>query len=1138
MAAVWLLTVVAALAVTPEGLYRDAKSHEEQGDFSRAIENYRQFLTEYPKHSQVTEARYRLARSQDAIGLIDEAIANLNTVVKKGGDRFRKRADAMFMLGKLLADIERYDESIKIFESLLLEGAGLFHEEVLNRLGGYYAIKELYDEAATKLNILKRRKNSKYAEGAAYKLAMIWIRAGNLDLAVEAVSELAQGWPNNPNARGLMLQIADKFREQRKFAQSIAACEQLRRDFGKTSEGQAAAFVLATVYRDRKELDKAAGMFIEASRLTENRKAGMAAEALVQAADLYYGELNDIEKAMTLYDETTALARKDVSQRHLRILERCYFQLGEHHFRQQKWAVALEYYALLRELGTEVNILPRIMKCQAELGVDLRAEIQNEKEIAFIRKQIADNAGTFAAAEGEVFLIDRVLEQQLDRELAVDGLIEQYRDVLKRYPKTVLAQQHMESYLYTQIGRCFVKNYKARLITITADLEWKSAITSFEKALEIDETTPYRIEILESIANIADLAGQIQRAFEAYQDLYELSKSAGLTNSAGQAASSQANEYMRSMLTRADDGDTVSKALAAAGGIVKREGKDSPAARYATYYIGDLYYIKKDFSAAAKAYGNFIKTYGPPQTAQGDVAGGPWKPARVDEVAEQVYEAALRVAHCWYLQGHTQNMIAAYKWMVRNFPQKNKHIGEAEYWIAMELAKGDAGKTEANRRRLAEQLWKRVVNPSMAFETAAFKKSFHGWTRDPNAKEYAQLAMLKSGELYAGLSKHRIAIDILSTYLQRYPPGRSGGHGSFSRDDELHGVARYALGREYIAIREYTKLIDTYRPYTDGMREDPLRVSALKLLGYHSARNDAFDDGIRAYATLLDEYGRNALDKDDDPIALPRKDWLRKSNPSFNGIRMPPPDELDLGAMRYALGFIYWKLEEWDHAIRVLEPFISDRDLKDNKARAKSLHMVGRCFYRKHDYPRAYDAFDRIVKYPSYASFEAIEEAYVYTARTAIELKKWPEMHALHKKFAARYSDSLSRPHLDLYDAAALIRDGHAVEALPRLAGLLRSDTYQDVKADAMYYLGVYQATKLHENDKAAMKQFEDSIRLYAREESCLEAAKCAMRLERWERAHVFLERTLREFPTGKPRVLKEAARLLPTVMKQLAKLN
>ena len=134
---------------------------------------------------------------------------------------------------------------------------------------------------------------------------------------------------------------------------------------------------------------------------------------------------------------------------------------------------------------------------------------------------------------------------------------------------------------------------------------------------------------------------------------------------------------------------------------------------------------------------------------------------------------------------------------------------------------------------------------------------------------------------------------------------------------------------------------------------------------------------------------------------------------------------------------------------------------RDNKARAKSLHMVGRCFYRRHDYARAFDSFARVANYPAYDAFEAIEEAYVYAARAATELGKWPELHELYAKFGKKYPNSLQRPHMDLYEAAALLMDGHAVESLPMLGAISRSDTYQDVKADALYYLGYHKMTKI-----------------------------------------------------------------------------
>jgi len=177
----------------------------------------------------------------------------------------------------------------------------------------------------------------------------------------------------------------------------------------------------------------------------------------------------------------------------------------------------------------------------------------------------------------------------------------------------------------------------------------------------------------------------------------------------------------------------------------------------------------------------------------------------------------------------------------------------------------------------------------------------------------------------------------------------------------------------------------------------------------------------------------------------------------------------------------------------------------------------------------------RLVQYPAYNTFEAIEEAYVYAVRAGAEVKAWADIQKLYKTFLAKHEQSLRRPHMDLFEAVSLMESGKRVEALPKLSSLARSDTYQDVKADAFYFLGVYQMTKLHEDYKAAMKNFETSIRLYPRERSCLTAAKCAIELNNWDRAHVLLERTLRDFPAGKPDVLKEATRLLPTAKKKIA---
>lgn len=1133
IACLLVLTAGYALAETPESVFRQAAQHEREGNIARSIDEFKRFLKEFPKHSQVYEARFRLAKNQDRIGMIDEAIKNLERVVRVETDRFKNRRDALYLLGKLLGTVEKYELAARFFETLLTEGAGLYEEEVLMRCGGYYAVQGKHDEAGTKFNILARRSNSKYAEPAARKLAMVWIEAGHLDLAVDAVSDLATRFPHNQQARWLMLQIADKFREQRKYDQAIAACEQLRTQFPKTSEGQGAGYVIALCQAERGQQAKAAATFEQISTLPENRKSGLAAEALMQAADLHYGPLSDVEKSMDLYQEAARLSRADNSERQGKILERSYFRLAEHYFGLKKWAVALEYYSLLRETGTDVNILPRILKCQGELGLDIDTAVQGEKEVAFIKKKIAENPGTLAAAEGEVFLADRTLQKMRGALGDYQPLIKQYQGVLDRYPPEILGQHHFESYVLTQLGRCHARVYRQALETGKGGDGWKKALEIFEKAETVDPKTPYLVEILENAALVADTAGQTAKAFDLYQRLYEIGETQIEKDKDDADARKRTTEYLRSMLSRADTGSSVDKAMTAARGIIQARGKESEAARHALLYLGDLQYMKKDFSAAAKTFNEFIRTYGPPLDAAGNVVGGAWKPRAFTDQVKQVYEAAIRIAHCWYMQGHTQNMIAAYQRIARNFPNGNKHAAEAEYWLAMELAKGEAGKTRANKRKLAERLWTRVVNSSMDLAAADLSSRYHPWVREEESHKYVKTAMTRSAELFSELGEHTMSARILEQFLRKFR-ARPPRPGAPLEKDNLHSMAHYALGREYAALSDMDGLVDHYTAYTRGMRGDQFRVSALQILGYQATMHDLHDAGIRAYSTILDEYGTNETDEFGDPVPVPTKKRVRRDGSGWNGIRMEPPADLDLGAVRYALGFIYWKLQDWPNCERILWPFIRSPELEENKVRAKGLFMVGRCYFKLHDYANGLDVMSRLVKF--YPRFEAVDEAYIYAGRACEQQEEWGRIRELHANFKKYCPNSPRIAHMDLYLAIADLKGGRRAAGLTMIKSVTQSETFEDVKADAFFHLAEYELAKVRENKKLAFKYFEESVRLYPRARSCLGGAKTAVDLGKWERARILLAQALRDFPAANPQILKEARRLTPRVLKELAK--
>jgi len=892
LSAFTVCVVSAALAQgaeTPEQMLKRAAQMAKDGRAARAVRVYQDFLKAHPTHSQVTEAHYRLAKCLDGIGWVDEAIEHLQQVVRSRR-KIPQRLQAYHMLGKLQASLKQYAPAIKTFEAMLAEGAGLYEDEVMSLCAGYYALLKKYDDAAAKLNILMRKRGSRFAEQAAYKLVLLWLQAGKPDHTRDALQLLIQEFPKNKQIPALMVRAADLCRTQGRFARAVAICEQLKSHFAKTPEALAGGYVLGLCHRDRKEYEKAAGTFEAIARAPQHRRQGLAAEALLQAADIYHFEMANLPKAMGAYGEAAALARNSDSERKEKVLEQCYFRLAEYHYRKKNWSVALEYYLLLRRVGTQLNILGRIMRCQSELNLAQKPGAVTDSDVEAIKKKIAANPGSFAAAEGEVFLIDRKLPRHLRWHRGYEKYARQYAAVLKKYPRSVLSESHLESYIHSQIGFCYSTS------KTPADL--KKAIGAFEKSVEVDPKTPYLVGSLESVALLADQVGQKQKAFDAYQKLYQLSANQIRTAYSQETAPDPALkrrsiDYLKGMLTRADPGTSVEKAIALVERIKKEKGIFSEAAREAQYYLGELYFVKKDFSSAVKSFRLFIRLYGPKQDGKGEVADAPWKPRSVDDKTAQLYEAAVRAAHAWYLQGHTQNMLEAYRWIIRNFPHRNPYMAEANYWLAMELGKGKKGRTAEGQRAMAEELWRMVVNPSLKFAEAKFSEGFHFWVADrkgqyASVQRYVKSAILKCAKVFGSQGRHEMAARMLEQYLRLYPLTKDP-RTRLIRRDEMYDVARYALGREYIALGEVGRVIRLYEEYVKGSRDDRFRVSGLKLLGYHAGQNQRYAIATEAYATLLDEYGQNALDADGEPVPVPPSQRLRPYGHGWNGVRMPVP---------------------------------------------------------------------------------------------------------------------------------------------------------------------------------------------------------------------------------------------------------
>jgi tetratricopeptide (TPR) repeat protein len=1144
-----VLTMAGTLALaSPEELIKQAQQFERDGQLPKAIEAYESFLKQFSDHSQVVEVHFRLAKAYDLTGKMDEMEKNLKAVCDSDKKQFRNRAEAFVLLAKHHASSKKYEEAAALLEKLLGEGsAGLYEEEALNLCAGYYAVLKKYDDAGAKLNLLRLRRDSPYAESASAKLVVLWLNAGKLDLAINAISEFARAYPNNAQIPELLLRAADAFRELKKYDQAVALCEQIQSRYPKSPESLSSLVLVGLCHRDRGSFKEAAEIFDKVSKNRELQTRGIAAEAMAQSAEIYFTELKDPDAAMLRYEEAAKYARDSEGENKSKILELCYFRLGEHHFAKKNWAAARENYLLLRSLGSQLNVTPRIMQCEQELKMAAGTpQTYGESDIKAMREEIEKNPGTFRSAELEIFLLDQKVNDGLKRQASIVTVGPEYEKLLTTYSRDVLAQDNLEAHIWWQIGLCRESSQDVATL--------KKSVEAYEKVIRLDPNNAlgYKLNALERLALTAERAGNKPRAVQAYKELFEITRKQldPKAEKPDAAQERKAMDYLKSLITRADSGNMMDDAIAITKRTIEERGPASDLARESRLYLGELYMLKRDFSSAAKAFQEFLDVYGPKRDEEGNYLNGPLKASYPpDEKTAQLFDAAIRMAHCWYIERHEQNLVRTYQWIATNLPNGNKYMAEVRYALAMELAKGKDAQSKEAKRKFAETMWRTVVNPSTDFEARDFDKTMHFWVRPNDAaftdlQPYVKNAMLRVGQAYGEAGEHELAAGAFEKFLQLYGQDKNRKVGAVKRQernvrvtavDSEEEMARYALGRELIALNRIPRLIQVFKPYLSGARDSKYRISALMLLGFHAGRSGQKDAAIEAYATILDEYGVNNTNAKGEMIPVPSSERIRQGNYNWDGYRLEPPAKLDLGEVRYALGFLYWNNNDWGQCAKTLAPFMTDESLAKNKSADRALYMLGQSHYRNYDYVNGYKVLIKLID--GHPRFEALEEVYVNAARGAVEAKAWNDVDRLCREFALKWPKSDRRQRMDLYNALRVMFGKGTVDvAVSSLKGLAQGETYEDVKADAWYWLGRNELAFNPPRYADALNYFDKSVTVFAREPACLDAAKCAAKLRQWDKAKLYLDRVISEFAKGNPVIVQEARLLMPEVMKEIAK--
>ncbi len=1142
LALVTCVLVPSAYALSPEEAINTATRHEKDGAFRKAITVYQDFLKNHPRHVQARNAQYRIAICHDNVGEVNESVVAFQSVIAMGEDRnFKHRADAMMRLAKLLGEAKRHEDGIAVLKRLLAEGAGVYEDEAQILCAGYYALTGKPNEAAIMFNVLKNRIRSPLAEEAAYKVAIVWMKAMQTDLAQQAVEDFATRYSGNPRTVELYIRLARHFFENQQYKRAVAMSTQVKDQFGDRPEAAEAAYIIALCLRETDNLDRAIQALEQLGRTSEQVGNGLlASEAWFEIAQIMREKQDKVDASMDYYQRAVEASRDGLTARQQLILEHSLYRLAEYEYQAERWSAALDLYIQLRETGSRLNVLGRILNCRSRLDEKGLASLDasTEDEMKFLKDRVTANPGTILALQAEVYMLDAQLEVFEGKPLHITlarlkTLTDEYHRLLKDYDAEVLTQNAMDAYIRMRIG------YAASLLSdhnIQPGTEeiWLDGLAQLERALREAPESLFRIEMLEGVAILSVRLGNSKRAFDAYQELYKLSNR---PEKEGEPRTEQnrkrAHEYLAGMASIADTATLVQQTISTLYTIILAGPRHDPDVREAQFHIGEMLYVKKEYSEAAREYGLYVTRYGPTQDGKGNVEAG-WKPPTpVTHILERAYEAATRMAHCWFAQGHKKNMLKAYDWVIRNQDHLNPRVAEALYYTI------DAKPLDSAQARsdVAGELWTRIVNPSTDFGSKGFGKSYRRWINHARAVPYVKRAILKSGELYSAVDNHMRAAEIFRQYREIYAPNKKDPKkpvNIYERDEQFE-VAEYALGRELIQVGDYESMVDVYHPYADGFRDARYRDSILLLLGHFGTLGEHYDAARNAYAALLDEYGPpNPRDENGEPIPVPPKARLRTDS-KWNGVRRTPPENWDPGSIRYSLAYLYWKQANWSSCRQTLAPFAQDTALTSHDKAAESLLMLARCQVNLHKDKAAIPVFQRLIR--EHPSFIAINEAYVDLARACYRSENWKALETTYAQFVKLRPDALRRPYMDFYRALAQIEKGDE-SGLSRLRDLAGAETYQDLKADAHYHLALRALETNPPDHKEAYKLLRKSVDAFPRARPLLEAGRCAMTLRRWQDARTYLDRCIREFPRDEEEILKDARALLAKVAEAEARQN
>jgi TolA-binding protein len=976
-----------------------------RGLLKPAAEEYEAFLAQYPRHEQVTAARYGLGACRFQLGQYDEAIPLLEQVLKDR--KFERRDSALAALGHCHLSKGAYDHALAALDELLAKHPQSEHAEValLNRAQVLHLKARHADAVAACEAFLRKYANTPRRASAQYTLALARFALGQHAEAAQTLQKLLRQ-ADGSIALDATLLLGQCYEQMDKLKEAVV---QYRAAVGiapaaRRIEAQYSLGVALYKARDYKGAVKALTAALAAKPTGRYARSALFQLALAQLAA---GMLPDARKTLA------AVIQDDPDRK-----ATARYWLAQCHMTERQFAAARAILDELSRLKKPPADLEAVLYDRAICAMAMGRYDQAAEELAALRKAWPKGRHYADATYRQAFCLHELKNYSESLTLCLQ-VASQPKLAIAPAAEELAADDLFLLGRYAEAARAFEALVKAaetedRKLRLSLGLiQCEHFQRHFAKVIELAEplTRDYRALRDEKLRRALFLLGDAQLQSGKHREAART-----LARYVPLAGEDRAEAELKLGLAQLRGGQE-DAALRTFESLLRRP-EPSRWSQQAMFESAQVHYQRRRPEKAAPLLDKLLASQPPEELA----APGLYLRAWIDYDAKRYADAAGRFAElarrfgkhalaadAAYQQGvslveadQAEQALGALQAYVKAHP-KAKHVADAQHHVGRCLARlgrhGEAAKVfaalVAEQKAPAADLLYELALSQRESKDAAAAATYQRLLKDYPASRVAVSGRLELAEMLYAAGNYAEAAKL----LEQVAADRAA-------DAKTLAVAQYRLGWCYDKQDLPAKAAEVFSAFAARDRDSEFAPSAMYQAGVAYAKLEKLDEAASQFSTLITRFAKHDLAAVAmlklGEVQAQRQDY-DKSAQTYRRFLQEFPKSKFAFLAQFGLGWAAENQRRYDEARQWYGKVVAAHN---GPTAARAQFQIGECHYAEGKFEKAAAELLKVEIVYAYPEWSARA---LYEAGRAFEaMKRGDQAKQQYQACVAKYKDTPS----------------------------------------------------------------------------------------------------------------------------------